>query len=391
MAKGFTNPYNFVDVDVLKAPEKKNKKDTVGINNAVSGVLHCKIIAKTSIAIPDAETEKKESNGHKSYDFMSISKNGKKAFFIPGSSIRGVIRSVFETATDSCFSIFNETSGKGKKRIKYSVGEKACCDGIDLCEACSLFGIISKKDNNAIGSKIRISDAFLTKGNVDDFKTTVVPLGTPNSSYKKLYVMKEEIEEKKDNNHYYKARRKYYWHSDNNKQIYNNWKNGLKNNKSVKQKVNASLQLAPKNTEFTFNIFYDNISEEQLKQLIWAVNFWENNENSNLCHKIGHGKPVGLGSVKIIVLENVKRVFSSNEYKEYVITSEKVCDSSTPFSKNNKVVKQLFNICKFDTSFNQSLNVRYPGVKWFKNYKKDDMKTPDINDVANGQRLPSLD
>lgn len=66
-----------------------------------------------------------------------------------------------------------------------------------------------------------------------------------------------------------------YWH---------NWKAGEDNSiyrssgKSVKTKRNATHQLLKKDDQnfFEFKVYYDDISEEQLKELIWCLNFGEN-------------------------------------------------------------------------------------------------------------------
>ncbi|MGN1118632.1 MAG: RAMP superfamily CRISPR-associated protein, partial [Acutalibacteraceae bacterium] len=87
----FVNPYNFVSKtdNVDRKPFIKGNK---------TGVIHCELIVKDCIAIPDRSDL--PNSGH---DFYNV--NGK--YIIPGSSIRGCIRSVFEAVTPSCFSVVN--------------------------------------------------------------------------------------------------------------------------------------------------------------------------------------------------------------------------------------------------------------------------------------------
>ena len=48
--------------------------------------------------------------------------------------------------------------------------------------------------------------------------------------------------------------------------------------------------------------------------LVFSLDFGENSEDSALCHKIGHGKPVGLGSAKIVADKVVVRDISDGKY-----------------------------------------------------------------------------
>lgn len=116
----FVNPYNFI-----KLPEEKVKAYTD--KDKHSGVIHYTVTTKTPLFIPNSSQDEtfdvKDKDGkrikdHKSYDFFSytdLSENEKKynndtKFYepvIPGSEMRGVIRNVYETLTDSCMSVLN--------------------------------------------------------------------------------------------------------------------------------------------------------------------------------------------------------------------------------------------------------------------------------------------
>ena len=95
----FVNPYNFVRLskgefertNILEYPETKEK--------LVTGKLRCALTTKTPLAILDTESVKKDAIKHPTFNFYSV--YGEKR--IPGSTIRGCIRSTYETLTDSCF------------------------------------------------------------------------------------------------------------------------------------------------------------------------------------------------------------------------------------------------------------------------------------------------
>jgi len=77
--------------------------------NCFTGKLKCRIKTLTPLIIPDTSNHDyfdmdKDIKGHKSHAFFSI--NNK--IQIPGSEIRGMISSLYETLTNSCFRILNE-------------------------------------------------------------------------------------------------------------------------------------------------------------------------------------------------------------------------------------------------------------------------------------------
>ncbi len=72
----------------------------------VSGKITCSLETLTPLIIPDTVAKSKDSeSGHKSYDFFNINNE----MMIPGSEIRGMISTVYEAITNSCFRVFNES------------------------------------------------------------------------------------------------------------------------------------------------------------------------------------------------------------------------------------------------------------------------------------------
>jgi CRISPR-associated protein (TIGR03986 family) len=103
----FLNPYNFVRyVDqprqqgcVLGDCPPPPHDRYVGL----TGRITCKVEAVTPLFISDSHAVQ-EQNGHKIYRFFQV--DGRPA--LPASSLRGMVRSVFEAVTNSCFVAFQE-------------------------------------------------------------------------------------------------------------------------------------------------------------------------------------------------------------------------------------------------------------------------------------------
>ena len=104
--KVFVNPYNFIDVDwnnTARADVKENEGN-------LTGVIKCKLTSVSPLAIPGDIIKRiplGDDEYHYEYEFMK-SPAGK--YMIPGSSIRGVIRSVYEAVTNSCFVTANDNT-----------------------------------------------------------------------------------------------------------------------------------------------------------------------------------------------------------------------------------------------------------------------------------------
>ncbi len=103
----FLNPYNFVRVlsgilepdRVLGRCKPPPHDRWVGL----SGTITCELTTKTPLFIADAE-QVTEADGHKTFRFFRWDNSPT----IPASSLRGMVRSMFEAVTNSCFSVFTK-------------------------------------------------------------------------------------------------------------------------------------------------------------------------------------------------------------------------------------------------------------------------------------------
>jgi CRISPR-associated protein (TIGR03986 family) len=103
----FLNPYNFVRYLEQRRPENHVLGDCpppphdryVGL----TGRITCTVEAKTPLFISDSHAIEEKPDDHKSYRFFQY--DGKPA--LPASSLRGMVRSVFEAVTNSCFGVFD--------------------------------------------------------------------------------------------------------------------------------------------------------------------------------------------------------------------------------------------------------------------------------------------
>lgn len=123
---GFINPYHFVPI-ADKAPERKPLRKQRG---ELRGSIECTLTLHSPLAMPDHEhpqlfkdpkkkgeplkDNKRNTIKHFYYPFYSL--DGKYPL-IPGSELRGMIRSVYEAETNSCLGIFDNAELTGRSQI----------------------------------------------------------------------------------------------------------------------------------------------------------------------------------------------------------------------------------------------------------------------------------
>ena len=123
MSYTFVNPYNFIPLE-KKSPEREKSG-----RGEYTGVIHYSVLTRTPLFIPNTSSDdafkmrtgklKNVLEEHKSMDFFSYTdlsemeeSSEKKASVpvIPGSEMRGLIRSYFEILTNSCMSAAEDDS-----------------------------------------------------------------------------------------------------------------------------------------------------------------------------------------------------------------------------------------------------------------------------------------
>lgn len=261
------------------------------------------------------------------------------------------------------------------------------CTGPALCPSCQVFGMIEKNGTYAYGSKVRVTDAALlspVKDSSELFEGPVIlpELGEPKPSAVEFYTKPPyaTLKEMPDNGmgywtFDYKYRfcgkkatekihlnskqpelrgRKYYWHSEVELEKYKETQgNKLK---AMKQRIRPMKGKGP-NSEplFCFRVYFEKMSEQELKQLKWALDFGD----KDCAHKIGRAKPLGFGSVQIIIdalyLRKIDAVTGNWEMEKQ--------DLLSLFPEPLKENEEMRIIKKMADWKHRPENVQYPSVE----------------------------
>lgn len=207
---------------------------------------------------------------------------------------------------------------KVENLLKENGGYQPCTCRQNVCPSCALFGFVSERTGQSLASRVRFSDAKREGKKGQCFKELVVlpELGEPKPGTVEFYTKRntETSGETRFWTYDYKTNgkvrmklkptelvirgRKFYWHHK------------PKNVTTKYALTNMRQRIRPlkENQVFSFRVYYENITDQELKTLQWALDF----NDSNCAHKIGRGKPLGYGSVKIQLKRLVTRSVSEN-------------------------------------------------------------------------------
>lgn len=235
---------------------------------------------------------------------------------------------------------------------------QACSSKDSLCPACHLFGTVSGNDLK-VPSRIRVSDASL-EGQAQLKETVRLVLANPKYSNAAFYLNLKR-NNKKENIDLFNADfeagknkgmhslnvsdvtirgRKEYWHYPNDKvSVHINSEN---------KNIASNLTPLAKESKFTFKVYFNNISQQELDQLISTIDL---EGNPNLCYKIGHAKPYGYGSVRIDVKHIYTREFDTQTL-EYALKEYHLEDESFEHVFNRIRGKHTFNDVRKMADFN---------------------------------------
>jgi len=271
------------------------------------------------------------------------------------------------------------------KDILINQGNHVPCNKINnICEACYLFGMVGEDNDNSLNGKIRFTDAEAI--GEEDYKNYFGPiiglkeLASPKISATEFYMKRPEEANKLGvlwNYDYYIDRhitkkedaknerkfinnpkirgRKFYWHSSQIKDV-------EPDETSIRSCV---VRPVKDGKTFIFKVYFNNLSKSLLTKLIWVMSI-ENDEV--YCHKIGRGKPIGFGSIKINVQEIVTRKIEIEgdviKYSETPLSYESL--DFTIIDKESKSIKEFLKITDFE---NKPSCVDYPKIE---NVKEED-------------------
>jgi CRISPR-associated protein (TIGR03986 family) len=193
---------------------------------------------------------------------------------------------------------------------------------IDLAE--KLFGYVGKGnkgkyEQDALAGRVFFSDAVLApdQTNVWYSDKPVVPqiLSGPKPTSFQLYLTQQQPDDKLKLQHYDSSDTtlrgyKLYWHKGE-KPAFEEKKDEMdvidektwtirnESGQPVPDTQHTLIKPVKAGVKFTFTIRFENLHPVELGALLWAIEPTPFARNRSICHKLGMGKPLGLGSIQI--------------------------------------------------------------------------------------------
>ncbi len=283
------NPYDFVRIDWEKKPLRKeplwhHRLTPINTDTLYSGHLNVQMKAERPLFLPAPG----ESDPTKLISFLQSKHGNKTTYIVPGSSLKGMLRTVAETLSNSCLSMFGETYRYRHFNKPINVDYSAmippdfrkCQKHKSLCISCRMFGMMERDQNAAVFlGKINISDAC-SIAVVKHDPVYTIPLTSPKPHHRAFYL---------NQGGKWIAGRKYYFHHDCPTFAY-----AFERFSPDKPPVNRYIQPLGEGSCFEFAIDFVNLEADEFALLLLALTL-----EPEMRHKIGYGKPMGLGSVHL--------------------------------------------------------------------------------------------
>lgn len=244
--------------------------------------------------------------------FVGKNKNQPDRFFkkndvftIPGSSLKGMLRSLSEIVGGGCFATNHNGRGKEYSNLPPEA-YRACNNNGDICITCRMFGMMGR--GRAAGlhkGNVQISDALLIHAPSAKSGEILCEVMMTNHGARHVSFYKNPHTKNFDG----LCRKAYFHQTQRMNSVPPIPEANKKNNPDNIQRIFA---LVPGH-QFEFHIQFSNLSNDELNLLVYtlaleddvSVEIGEQNIalQGPMHHKIGFAKPLGMGSCKVKITE----------------------------------------------------------------------------------------
>lgn len=264
------NPYDFVRLDWASPPERLPYTPHDRFTGW-TGRIDCTLAVETPLFMPKTGTSNPAQ-------FIT---NGMGVPIVPGSSLKGLLRSLVETLAPGCWWLFDGTYERGDidYRADLPVAFQRCTANAALCPACRMFGLIERGGDGAVLlGKVGVDDAVSTT-KVDHPAVFTPILDNPKPHHEAWYLDAETQ---------HVAGRKFYFHQPGIQTVTTPQmtKSGIQ--------LNAHIRPLGVGSVFVFSVPFTNVSDSELALLVFVLAL-----EPSMRHKLGYAKPAGFGSVRI--------------------------------------------------------------------------------------------
>jgi CRISPR/Cas system CSM-associated protein Csm3 (group 7 of RAMP superfamily) len=282
----YPNPYDFVP---LEGQPTLIPAASLALTTGLCGVIELTIRTLTPLVI---HQEPGRYNRQQVYEFANL--GGRPA--IPATSLKGMLRSVHEVLTNSTMGLVKEREPyRGRMPPGYLPGERMAQEArsaprlLDrqlparITPSEALFGAVGGKGDSSVGfaGRLFIDDLVLPDHTLRRLEIWRPRGGMPKPTHESFYFEPGRRQV---------LGRKFYYHQDYRAAM------EIYRRERARASEPRTVEAIPEGTGLTGRLRFINLREEELGDLIYALAL-----KDQLAHKLGFGKPLGLGSVRITV------------------------------------------------------------------------------------------
>jgi CRISPR/Cas system CSM-associated protein Csm3 (group 7 of RAMP superfamily) len=361
------NPYDFVRINWNRGVTRRDPAPHNRFTGGLCGRIEGTITTLTPLFIPatlDLQQKEALQRGNRAIDFAH---NSQRQPVIPGSSLKGLFRSLVETLGPGCWWLFDGSykSRDGSATIRSDYSQKLprsfrqCPQGGGLCVACRLFGLI--KGRTLLLGKVGFEDAVCAAP--EQHAAIYTPaLDTPKARHAAWYL---------DAGGERVAGRKFYFHFADIAQ-----ERGPKQTRSGIW-LNSLIEPLGPGSRFTFSATFDNVDADEWAVLLYALTLERTDwgHDRDVRHKLGYAKPAGLGSVAVeltrLTLVDYQQRYTAPDRGMTAYTGaalqDYVNEQIRPFRQDNSpTLLDLRRIWRWPP--HPGVTYTYPGQDWFKEH-----------------------
>lgn len=307
MTKYIKAPFNFVPLnEKVFFPDWADQiSQDVPFSDGESGTIELELIAKTPIFVRNGHTRDDASKPNDNY--TSFSKDAHGNYFIPATSIKGMIRNVMEIMSFGKMRLKGEYPQKElkEKNLKAEpfISKHHLSTKPDLADC--VFGFVDVNDKNTLKGRVQFSHAnCLNVVEVKECDLKTLTLASPKPSYFPIYLQQNGDAKRKgkvsgryntyENQSLIKGWKRYPVHSNFIEPADSNYKS------EDDKKKQASLFKAISGAKFKSKIRFQNLKKAEIGALISAITF---HQTAKCYHSIGSAKAYGYGKLEISVVK----------------------------------------------------------------------------------------
>lgn len=264
----YRNPYDFVPLEGVPTPAASVSLDRI---NGLCGVIEFALETLTPLCI---HQNPGRTNQRNEYEFARL--DGKPV--VPATSIKGMLRAIHEIVTNSSMGLLKSEARGGWYRRRVPEGYVPIEGRLTPSE--TLFGIVGQGDES-VGYAGRLL--------IEDIQVTLPPVieqvarprgGMPKPEHESFYFQTTGRKNV--------LGRKLYYHQRDYRAVMNFYE--TKRGRATEMR---KVQVIPDHQQLTGRIRFLNLLPSELEDLIYTLIL-----EDRLAHKLGYGKPLGLGSIR---------------------------------------------------------------------------------------------